>query len=301
MADGLALGVEHSHAVEFLHIRLRITVTSPAAPQVAAFVAFDAVDGRVVQTFDVFTPLAQRAIFVDRYRPDEAVGFGAPFDHIQGFLVRREAQTIRTCQIIDNPGNLAVRGVYAIDAEGLLLLDLLTFIVAFGLEGRIGEPDRPIAFAGDVVGRIERLALETVGQHGNTPVVFGTRHPPSFGGSARPLTDQQPALAIAAHAIGKVRMLAVHRHLTRYLVPAHDPIVGDIADQQVATVSNPHRPFGPAHAAGQLLDAGIEYSYLGKAVIQNTDQWVGVALGQRLSAGKTRQCANGGDRGRNSQ
>ncbi|KWT00972.1 hypothetical protein AL047_04215 [Pseudomonas syringae pv. broussonetiae] len=69
VADGLALGVEHSHAVEFLHIGFGITVTSPAAPQVAAFVAFDAVDGRVVEPLDVFAPLAQRAVFVDRYRP----------------------------------------------------------------------------------------------------------------------------------------------------------------------------------------------------------------------------------------
>ncbi len=301
MADGLALRVEHSYTVEFLHIRLGITVTAPAAPQIAALVALDAVDRCVVQAFDELAPLAQRAVFVDRYRPDEAVGFGAPLDHIQGFFIRRKAQAIRTGQIIDHPGDFAVRGVYAIDAEGLLLLDLLTFVVAFGLEGGIGEPDRPITFAGNVIGRIERFALESVGQHSDAPVVLGTRHAPPLGGRAGALTNQQPALTVATHAIGKVRVLAVHRQLTRHLVPAHDAIVGNIADQQVATVTDPHRPFGPAHAAGQFLDAGIEYSYVGKAVVQHTDQRVGITLGQRLSAGKTRQCANGGNGCRNGQ
>nr|GEZ34032.1 hypothetical protein [Tanacetum cinerariifolium] len=70
--------------------------------------------------------------------------------------------------------------------------------------------------------------------------------------------DQTVGLGAAFDdAVGEVGMFAVHGEGVGDLVPAHDAVVGDVADQQIAAIADPDRPFGPTHAAGEFLHAGI--------------------------------------------
>src|SRR5205085_954126 len=82
----------------------------------------------------------------------------------------------------------------------------------------------------------EPLAAEAIHQHGDRAVVFGARDaPPAV------LAGDEPALAIAGVAVGKIRGLAVNAHLARLLLPLEDAIVGDVAPEQIAAVAEPHR------------------------------------------------------------
>lgn len=199
--DGLALGVEDSHAVEFFEVGLGVAVASPATPQVARFVALHAVDGGVVQAFDVFAAFAQGAVVLDRDGPDQAVRFGPTFDDVQGLFVRGEAQAVGAGEVVDHPGDFPALAVDAVDGVGLGRGDFVAFVVVAGLEGRVAEPDRAVAFADDVVGGVEGFAVEAVGQHGDGAVVFRAGDAPAFAGRGRTLADDEAALAIAAHAV----------------------------------------------------------------------------------------------------
>lgn len=199
--DGLALGVEDTHAVEFFEVGLGVAVASPATPQVARFVALHAIDGGVVQAFDVFATFAQGAVVLDRDGPDQAVGFGATFDDVQGLFVRGEAQAVGAGEVVDHPGDFPALAVDAVDSVGLGRGDFVAFVVVAGLKGRVAEPDRAVAFADDVVGGVEGFAVEAVGQHGDGAVVFRPGDAPAFAGRGRTFADDEAALAIAAHAV----------------------------------------------------------------------------------------------------
>jgi len=95
--------------------------------------------------------------------------------------------------------------------------------------------------------------------------------------------DHQPALAVAGQAIGEVCLLAKYAQRLADLVPAHDAVVGNVAEQQVAPVANPYWTFGPAQTVGDLLDAGVEQAQLQKAFIQYFQGWIGVTPAEWLS------------------
>ena len=125
-------------------------------------------------------------------------------------------------------------------------------IVAAGAGAVVAEPDRIVGFDDDIVGAGQPLALEAVGQHGDRAVIFGA------GQVLRVvLAGDEPALAVAGVAVGIVRRLAEHADRAGLLLPFHDPVVRDVAEQQIAAVAEPHRPLGKAHAAGDPLDRGV--------------------------------------------
>lgn len=99
-------------------------------------------------------------------------------------------------------------------------------------------------------------------------------------------------------------MLAVHREGFGDFVPTHDAVVGDVADQQVTPVADPHRPFGPTHAGGKFFHAGVEDPQFKKAVVENVNERIRVTLAQglcgRREAGQGGG-ADGGQRGRDSE
>ncbi|BBP64434.1 hypothetical protein PHLH5_19750 [Pseudomonas sp. Cab53] len=299
--DSLALRVEHPHAIEFFQVGLGVTVAAPAAPEVAAFVALDAIDGGVVQALDVLAPLAQGAVVLDRDRPDQAVGLGPAFDHVEDFLVRGKAQPVRPRQVVDHPAERTCLAIDAVHRMGLGRRDFVPFVVVAGLERRVGEPDRTVLLADDVVGRVERLALETVRQHGDRAVVLGAGHAPAFAGRGGTFAHQQSSLAIPAHAVGEVGVFAVHREIAGDFIPAHDAVVGNVTDQQVTTVADPHRPFRPAQAGGELFHAGVEDAQVHEARVEDIDQRVRVTLAQRFGLGEPRQVAQGSGSRRNHQ
>lgn len=99
-------------------------------------------------------------------------------------------------------------------------------------------------------------------------------------------------------------MLAVHREGVGDFVPTHDAVVGNVADQQVSPVADPHRAFGPTHAGGEFFHAGVENPQFEKAVVENVNERIRVSLAQRLcSRSEAGQGggADGGQRGRDSE
>ncbi len=232
---------------------------------------------------DMPAALTQRTVAVHRIGPYQAVGLGAALDHIERALVGREAQTVGAGDALDNPGHLQCAAIDAVDRVRQLGLNLVPLVIVASLEGRIAEPDGPIALDHHVVRRVEALALIVVGQHGDRTVVLGTGHAPTQFMRRGAFADHQPALAIAGQAIGEVRLFAKYAQRLADLVPTHDAVVGNVAEQQVAPVANPYRTFGPAQTVGDLLDAGVEQAQLQKAFIQYFQGWIGVTPAEWLS------------------
>src|SRR5581483_516802 len=103
-------------------------------------------------------------------------------------------------------------------------------------------------------------------------VIFGARHP-----AAAMLAGDEPSLAVAGVAVGKLRGRAIDRDLAGGLVPAQDAVVGDVAPQETAMVAEPDRSFRPSAAGGETLNRGIEQSIFRKARVEDVDCRVGIA------------------------
>src|SRR5262249_61072953 len=85
------------------------------------------------------------------------------------------------------------------------------------------------------------------------------------------VAGDEPPLAIAGVAVGVIRGPAELAPLPGFLVPAHDPVVGNVAPQHVAAVAEPHRPLAPAHARRKLLERRVEQPEFGEARIEHFD------------------------------
>src|SRR5439155_13479067 len=116
----------------------------------------------------------------------------------------------------------------------------------------VAEPDRPVRCDNDVVGGGQALALEAASEHRDRAVVFGAGQPLRIH-----LARDQTALAVAGVAIGIVRGAAKHADRAGFLLPFHDPVVRDVAPQEVAVIAEPHRALGKAAAAGEALDRRV--------------------------------------------
>ena len=120
-------------------------------------------------------------------------------------------------RLIDAFGHNAQRPrwVAAIDVGRQLGLRLAAFVEAEDAEGRIGEPDRAVGLADEVVGRVELLALECLRNGGDDAVALGTRNAP-----ATVLAGQQAAVPVARIAVGMARGLAGGRSRRRFPRPS---------------------------------------------------------------------------------
>src|SRR6185503_8853466 len=123
----------------------------------------------------------------------------------------------------------------------------------------------------DVVGRVQRLALEAVEDDGDAAVVLG---PGDAAGVV--LAGDQTPLAIARVAVGVVRGLAEDAHRAGLLVPAHDPVVRDVAPEEGAEVAEPDRPLAPAEAGGEPLDTAVADPVAREAGVEDADGGVGI-------------------------
>src|SRR5262249_6313753 len=108
---------------------------------------------------------------------------------------------------------------------------------------------------------------------GHAAVVFGARHTPSAV-----LAGNEPPLTVARVAVGKIRRLAVDARAAGFFVPAHDPVVGDVAPQETTGVAEIDRPLAPAHAAGEPFPGALGNAMLCKARIENLNRRIGIAL-----------------------
>ena len=60
------------------------------------------------------------------------------------------------------------------------------------------------------------------------------------------LTGDEPALQVAGEAVGPVGRLVVHAGNTTAGIEPYTPVVVDVAEEQVAALRPPNRPFGRA-------------------------------------------------------
>ncbi len=257
MANRFALRVEHPHAVQ------PRVAHPPAAPQISGHIHAKAVR-RARPGVDQHAVLAQCRAIRGNGEGAHGARAGAGFNYIQHPLVRRERKAVRPVHRVGDDRDRACHAVDAVDASGELLRRALALVVAGDAERRVGEPDRAVRLHHQVVGRVQPLALETVGQHGDRAVILGTGDPATtmFG-------SDQAALAVARVAVGVAGRLAEAVHQPGMLAPAHDAVVGDVAAQEIAAVAEPHRTLGPAQPAGDTLHRGERQAEMLEARVQH--------------------------------
>ena len=179
---GLPCGREHHHAVELL------APGAPAAPQIAGDVAAETV-GRAGAAVHEHPAVGELAAVVDHVIDlDQPVGIAARLHDVEALLVRREADAVRPHEIVGHHRHLAAR-VDPVDIRGQFRLLLVADVVAGDAVGRIGEPDRAVGMGGDVVGRVEPLAVVAVGDRGDGAVILGA----ADAARAVLAADQRPA------------------------------------------------------------------------------------------------------------
>ena len=205
-ADRLALRVEHPHAVELRRSAPRAAVAAEAAPDVAVDVDLDAVVARRRRRHRrtrACSPARRRR---RRRRPTAC---GAAW---RGSRPRRaSSRRARTPARWAPPGRRSRAAACRRRAAG--------GTPPCGVSRAAGSPSQwpsmpnsgsvnqiaAVGCADDVVGRVEALAVEAVGQHGDAAVVLGARD-----AARQVLAGDQPALAVARVAVGVVRRLAEH-------------------------------------------------------------------------------------------
>ena len=110
-------------------------------------------------------------------------------------------------------------------------------------QGSVSEIDRAVGLHHHVVGLVEGVALEAVGDHGDAAVGLFAGDPPR-----QALAGDQPALGIAGQAVGAVGLLLGDGGaLPRRVLDA--AVFPDRAEQEIAALLPPHRAFGVAAAA----------------------------------------------------
>jgi hypothetical protein len=128
-----------------------------------------------------------------------------------------------------------------------LLLDALT--VTADAVDRIGEPDRAVGGDGDVIGRVQLLAVVLVGDDSYRAVALGP-----CDASATMLTGDEASLTIDRVAVRIHRRLAEDAQVTVVFTVPNDAVVGEVAEQHIPAGREIHWAFGPAHAGGDALD-----------------------------------------------
>ena len=116
------------------------------------------------------------------------------------------------------------------------------------------------------LGELSGLPSKRSAMHRDAAVVLGARDAPRVV-----LAGDQPPLPVARVAVGVIRRRAEHADRAGLLLPLHEPVVRDVAPQQVAAVAEPDRPFRPAHARRNALDLGAVDPIPGEGGIEDLD------------------------------
>src|SRR5262249_16886640 len=182
---------------------------------------------------------------------DLAVWHTAAFHYIEELLVGGETQAVRTEHAFGGNRRLPRFGVQAANVQPDISFGLIAFLVDKNSKRRVGERDGTVGFHHHVVWRVEALALKGIDQHTAGSVVFRTRD-----AAAAVLAADEPPLAVAGMPVGEIRRPAVDAHRARLLFPFENAVVGDVAPQEIAPVTEIDGSFRPATARSQPLDAG---------------------------------------------
>ena len=124
------------------------------------------------------------------------------------------------------------------------LLDLVGVDVA-GVPG-VGEPDAALSVDGEVVGGVERHAVEIVGNGDHAAV--GVK---ADDGASVLAAAEEPAIGVEGEAVGAVGVLAEYRKFPGRGIVSVDPAGVDVGEQDHLAV--PGGAFGDA--AGRVFKA----------------------------------------------
>jgi hypothetical protein len=129
---------------------------------------------------------------------------------------------------------------------------------------RIAEPHAAVRFHHDIIRRVEPLVFELRRQGDDASVMLGAGDP-----SAPVLATDQTAFEIDGVPVGITRRLAEYRNRAARLVIAHDPVVRDVGENEIAPGWEIGRPLDPARAGPQALELRGADDELAKARIKN--------------------------------
>src|SRR3984957_12692627 len=189
-ANRLALGIKDHHPIE---VR---TPHSPTGPDIAVHVATKTIwrSGAGVDQHPAGPEMAP----IDHVEhADLAVRYRAGLDDIKAHLVGRETQSIRPQDVVGRDSRFARQRVDSIDVGVQFRLGNRSLVKRAKAKGRVGEPDRPVGGDDDIVRRVEPLALKTVDDDGDRPVVLGARH-----ATGAVLARDEPTRSVARVAVG---------------------------------------------------------------------------------------------------
>jgi len=128
----------------------------------------------------------------------------------------------------------------------------------------------------DIVWRIERLAVELIGDRGDRAVGLEPHHTPHAV-----LARNLPALVIERVPVAVVRGAEGGDVAVLFRQP-HLPVVRDVAPHQITSRTAPGAAFGPSRSRPQPLDGGIADLVFVEAFVERHD--VGVGITDRLFA-----------------
>ena len=141
---------------------------------------------------------------------------------------------------------------------------------------------------GTVVGCVEGLAVELVGQYREAIVGLVAHH-----AAVAVLEGNLPTLAVKSVAIAVAGGLVDRRDFAVILEPAMLHVVRDVAPHKVLAPTAPRRPFGPIHAGVQPLDGrGANLVFL-ECLIERDDIRLGITHRCGTGAEITRQQRRG--------
>src|SRR6185437_9595725 len=175
----------------------------------------------------------------------------AALGDVEQTFVGREGKTVRPLEIVGHDLQAAILRIETVQHRRLLRRLLAAFVVGIDAVMRVAEPDRAVRPADHIIGRIQALAHIAVGQHGDAAVEFRASD------AAMPVrTADQPTLPVAGMAVGEAGRSAEHRQ-PPIRGPAHDPVVGKVANQQAILVGEPDRPLQPGKSLAELYQRRI--------------------------------------------
>src|SRR5205807_9462950 len=102
----------------------------------------------------------------------------AGVEDIQPFLIRGKTDSVRAAKPACHHRRSARARIEPVHLWRQLELHTMAFVIAEIAEIRIGEPDRAIRRHDNIIGRVERFALEFVDQDRDAAVMFGARDAP---------------------------------------------------------------------------------------------------------------------------
>jgi len=123
----------------------------------------------------------------------------------------------------------------------LLRFGFDALVIAADAVDRIGKPDRTIRCDNGIIRRVQPFAVVFVGNDRDRAVKFR-----SGDASAAVFTGDQASFAIDGVAVRVHRRLAIHADMTVILRKPHDAVVGNVAEQHVASGREIDRALSPA-------------------------------------------------------